>query len=183
MQQQWRRSGKRKRQDETQFPTKIGGKTSLGPIYLVLYNCSYTFDVLLCQNQLFSSPNRMTLQITLIPIHKRVDNQYLASSSGPQQIDKDKGFCHATFEFSPLLCHRPCEVKWGSVSKSCLLSQSEPTIAPEPQGGGFHVLLLIYNTFAKAWEYLSSTKHQNRVGMKECTPGYFAVRFNKQTFA
>jgi hypothetical protein len=41
---------KKERQDETQIPTKIGGKTSLGPIYLVLYNSSYTFDVLLCQN-------------------------------------------------------------------------------------------------------------------------------------
>jgi hypothetical protein len=60
----------------------------------------------------------------------------------------------------------------------CLLNQSEP------QGGGFCVLLLIYYTFAKAWEYfLSSTKHQNRIWMKECTPGYFAVHFNKQTFA
>jgi hypothetical protein len=27
---------KKERQDETQFTTKIGGKTSLGPIYFVL---------------------------------------------------------------------------------------------------------------------------------------------------
>ncbi len=33
---------KKERGDETQFPTKIGGKTSLGP--------SYVFDALLCQN-------------------------------------------------------------------------------------------------------------------------------------
>jgi hypothetical protein len=59
----------------------------------------------------------------------------------------------------------------------CLLSQSEAAIAPEPQGGGFCVLLLIYYTFAKAWEYLSSTEHQNRIWMKECTPGYICGSF------
>jgi len=32
------RKKKEKRQDETQFITKIGGKTSLGPSYLVLSN-------------------------------------------------------------------------------------------------------------------------------------------------
>jgi hypothetical protein len=30
MSQQWRRSGKKERQDETQFTNKFGGKTSLG---------------------------------------------------------------------------------------------------------------------------------------------------------
>ncbi len=29
---------KKERQDETQFTTKIGGKTSLGPSYFALYN-------------------------------------------------------------------------------------------------------------------------------------------------
>jgi NADH:ubiquinone oxidoreductase subunit 6 (subunit J) len=42
--------------DETQFTTKIGGKTSLGRSYFVLQNFipSYAFDVLLCQNWPFS---------------------------------------------------------------------------------------------------------------------------------
>ncbi len=35
VEQQWRRSGKRKETvDETHFTTKIAGKTSLGPSYL-----------------------------------------------------------------------------------------------------------------------------------------------------
>ncbi len=36
-QQQYRRSGKKERQNETQFITKIDGKTSVGPSYFVLY--------------------------------------------------------------------------------------------------------------------------------------------------
>jgi hypothetical protein len=52
---------KEERQDETQFTTKIGGKTSLGPSYfcfvkLVSINPSYIFDVLLCQNWPFAGP-------------------------------------------------------------------------------------------------------------------------------
>jgi hypothetical protein len=46
--------GKKERGDETQFTTKIakiGGK----------------FDALLCRNWLFSPPNRLTLQIILLP--------------------------------------------------------------------------------------------------------------------
>jgi hypothetical protein len=35
-QQQWRLVKKMKRQDETQFTTQIGGKTSLGPSYLAV---------------------------------------------------------------------------------------------------------------------------------------------------
>ncbi len=53
----------KERQDETQFTTKIGGKTNLGCKILIP---SYAFDVLLCQNWPFSPPNRMTLQTTLI---------------------------------------------------------------------------------------------------------------------
>jgi hypothetical protein len=45
-------------QDEIQFTTKIGGKTSLGP--------SYVFDALLCRKWPFSPHNRLTLWITLI---------------------------------------------------------------------------------------------------------------------
>jgi hypothetical protein len=43
---------KKERGDETEFTTKIGGKTNLGPRYFVLQNFipSYTFDALLCQN-------------------------------------------------------------------------------------------------------------------------------------
>jgi len=40
---------KKERQDETQFTTKIGGKTSLGPNYFALYNFHsqlHTFDAL-----------------------------------------------------------------------------------------------------------------------------------------
>ncbi len=52
---------KGKRGDETQFPTKIGGKTSLGPSYFVLSNFipSYAFDALLCRDWPFSPPNRL----------------------------------------------------------------------------------------------------------------------------
>jgi hypothetical protein len=54
---------KKDRQDETQFTTKIGGKTNLGCKILIP---SYAFDALLCRYWPFSPPNRMTLQITLI---------------------------------------------------------------------------------------------------------------------
>jgi hypothetical protein len=36
---------KKERQDETQFTTKIGGKTNLDPNYFIP---TYTFDALLC---------------------------------------------------------------------------------------------------------------------------------------
>ncbi len=56
MQQQWRRPSKKERGDETQFPTKIGRKTSLGLSYFLLENFipSYAFDGLLCRNWPFS---------------------------------------------------------------------------------------------------------------------------------
>jgi hypothetical protein len=38
---------KKERGDETQFTTRVGGKTSLGPSYFVP---SYAFDALLCRN-------------------------------------------------------------------------------------------------------------------------------------
>ncbi len=62
---------KTERGDETQFTTKIDGKTSQGSSYLVLQNFipSYAFDALLCRNWPFSAPNRLTLQITLM--HKQ----------------------------------------------------------------------------------------------------------------
>ncbi len=41
---------KKGRGDETQFTTKIGGKTNLSPNYFILQNFipSYTFDALVC---------------------------------------------------------------------------------------------------------------------------------------
>jgi hypothetical protein len=59
---------KKKRQDETQFITKIGGKTSFSLSYLFckIFIPSYMFDALLCRNWQFSPPNRETLQITLM---------------------------------------------------------------------------------------------------------------------
>jgi hypothetical protein len=36
------------REDEAQFTTKIGGKTSLGPSYVALSNFHSNFDGLLC---------------------------------------------------------------------------------------------------------------------------------------
>jgi hypothetical protein len=57
---------KEDRQDETQFTTKIGGKTSLVWVPVILF-CkifiipSYALDGLLCRNWPFSSPNRLTL--------------------------------------------------------------------------------------------------------------------------
>ncbi len=83
-QQQWRRSGKKERQDETQFITRMGGKTSLGPSYFVLGEFSFPVTCLMpyyaqnwpfsspnhvtlrTQNQPFSSPNHVTLRITLM---------------------------------------------------------------------------------------------------------------------
>jgi hypothetical protein len=56
---------KKKRQDETQFTTKIGGKTSLGPSYFIFIPSS-VFDALLCWNWPFLPPNCVTLQITLL---------------------------------------------------------------------------------------------------------------------
>jgi hypothetical protein len=43
-QQQWRRSGKRREGDETQFTTKIGGKTSLGLSYFIHF-VEFSFPV------------------------------------------------------------------------------------------------------------------------------------------
>jgi hypothetical protein len=66
MQQQWRRSKKKERGDETQFTTKIGGKTSLGPKFCKNLVPSYAFDALLCRNWPFSSPNRLTSMMILL---------------------------------------------------------------------------------------------------------------------
>jgi len=59
---------KKERGDETQFTTKIGGKTSLGPplFRFVEFILRYTFDALLCWNWPFSPPNRLTLPISLL---------------------------------------------------------------------------------------------------------------------
>jgi hypothetical protein len=48
---------KKERQDETQFITKIGGKTSLGPSYFVV--CKI-FIPYYAKTGLFSPPNRLT---------------------------------------------------------------------------------------------------------------------------
>jgi len=47
---------KNERYDETQFTTKIGGKTSLGPIILLskIFIPSCAFDAPLCRNWLFA---------------------------------------------------------------------------------------------------------------------------------
>ncbi len=53
----------RERQDETQFTTKIGGKTSLGPSYFLfckIFIPNYIFDALICRNWQFSPPNHVT---------------------------------------------------------------------------------------------------------------------------
>jgi hypothetical protein len=54
------------RQDETQFTTKIGEKSSLAPTYFAceIFIPSYAI-ILLCQNWPFSPPNRRTLWLTL----------------------------------------------------------------------------------------------------------------------
>jgi hypothetical protein len=54
---------KKETQDETQFTTKIGGKSSLGPSYF-LFITSYAFDALSCRNWPFAPSDRLTLQIT-----------------------------------------------------------------------------------------------------------------------
>jgi hypothetical protein len=36
---------KKEREDETEFTTKIGGKTSLGPSYFILQNFHFQFRV------------------------------------------------------------------------------------------------------------------------------------------
>jgi hypothetical protein len=54
------RRKKGKDRTKTQFATKIGRKTSLGPSYFVLLNFhsqfSYVFDALLCRNWPFLAP-------------------------------------------------------------------------------------------------------------------------------
>jgi hypothetical protein len=58
---------RKERQDETQFTTKIGGKTCWGPSYCKIFIHSYAFDGLLCQNRPFSPLNCLTLlMITLL---------------------------------------------------------------------------------------------------------------------
>ncbi len=56
-------------QDETKFPTKIlVGKLVWVPVtsFCKIIIPSYMFDALLYQNRPFSSPNRLTLWITLV---------------------------------------------------------------------------------------------------------------------
>jgi hypothetical protein len=64
----------RKEKEETPFIAKFGRKTSLGPIYFVLWNFipNYAFDAVLCRNWPFSPPNRQTLWITLMSINDNV---------------------------------------------------------------------------------------------------------------
>jgi hypothetical protein len=49
---------KNKRQDETQFTTKIDGKTSLGPSYFAFYNSRsvYMFDALIMPKLIVLTP-------------------------------------------------------------------------------------------------------------------------------
>ncbi len=59
----------KERGDETQFTTKIGGKTSFESQlfrFVKIVIPSYTFDALLCWNWQFSPPNRVTLALTLL---------------------------------------------------------------------------------------------------------------------
>ncbi len=59
---------KKERQVEPQFTTKIGGKTSLGPVISLckILVLSYTFDAILCRNWPFSVPICGTFPITLL---------------------------------------------------------------------------------------------------------------------
>jgi hypothetical protein len=56
---------KKETQDETQFTTKTGRKTSLGPSYFLSlkkqFIPNYAFDALLCRNWPFSPLNRLRL--------------------------------------------------------------------------------------------------------------------------
>ncbi len=56
---------KKERQGETQFTTKIGGKTSLGPVLALrkIFILSYMPDAILWENWPFSPPNRVTIWI------------------------------------------------------------------------------------------------------------------------
>jgi len=63
---------KKERQDETQFTTKIGGKTSLDPSYFVLQNFhshSYAPMAYYVETDRSCPPNRVTLGRTLICSH------------------------------------------------------------------------------------------------------------------
>ncbi len=58
---------KKERHGETQFSTKIGGKTSLGPSYFLFCKISilsYAFRALIYKNRPISPLNRLTLWIT-----------------------------------------------------------------------------------------------------------------------
>ncbi len=60
---------KKERQDETQFTTKIGGKTSLGPSYFVFVKFSFPVTRLMpyyAETGHSHPPNRVTLWITLM---------------------------------------------------------------------------------------------------------------------
>jgi hypothetical protein len=84
---------KKERQDETQFNTKFGGKTSLGPSYWFCktFVPSHTLDALLCWNWPFSPPNRVTLQITLMPLSQAWDkaNKFILKTKKSSPMFQD----------------------------------------------------------------------------------------------
>ncbi len=53
---------RKERGDETQFPTKIGGKTRSQQLRFVKFHSQlrYAFDALFCRNWQFSPPNSLT---------------------------------------------------------------------------------------------------------------------------
>ncbi len=82
MQEQWRRPGKKERQDETQFTTKVDGKTIVWVSviqFCKIFIPSYALDGLLCFNCPFLFPNCMTLWITLLNFveFQQLRNKYI----------------------------------------------------------------------------------------------------------
>ncbi len=68
MQQQWRRSEKRKDGMKLSLPPKLVKKLVWVPpviSFCKIFIPSYGFDALLCRNWPFSAPNRLALRITL----------------------------------------------------------------------------------------------------------------------
>ncbi len=67
MQQQCRRSGKRKQKMKLSLPPKLVEKLVRVSVmsFCKIFIPSYEFDALLCRNQPFSPPDRLTLRITL----------------------------------------------------------------------------------------------------------------------
>ncbi len=68
MQQQWRRSGRRKDRMKLNLPPKLVEKLVWVPVlsFCKIFIPSYTFDALLCRNWPISPPNHVSIQITLI---------------------------------------------------------------------------------------------------------------------